>query len=97
MRTYQPIWEEIKKKNSCIVKTRLSTVSLIKKAVIKEKDMDFPFKDKNKNDPFMLIIRTVQVENTTVVHIHFSLKQRYGIIDKVVTPPVIKTFDYLEL
>ena len=43
-RQYQPIWEQIKRDGFCDVSTQRAWHARVKKAVIKEKDMDLGFK-----------------------------------------------------
>lgn len=44
MRLYQPIWEQLKQKHKCDIAAPKAYHKRIKKAVIKEKDMDLGFK-----------------------------------------------------
>ena len=56
-RLYQPIWEEIKKRDKCfILVVNPGMVSTVKRGVIKEKDQDLGFKILNDTDKLKLQI-----------------------------------------
>lgn len=80
LREYQPVWNKIKETAKCRLEVPPQLVARVKKAVIKEKNMDSAFKLMNDEDQFRLVIsydRKSQV-------LKFELKQKYGLEERVV-------------
>jgi hypothetical protein len=79
-RQYYPIWERIKTTGSARLKCAPGFVARVKKAVIKEKDMDVGYKLMNEEDPCRLEVsynRSSQV-------LTFKLVQTYGFEERIV-------------
>ena len=80
---YYPIWQRIKNRDVCeIMVARSQDAARIRKAVIKEKNMDLAFKIMNDIDPHRLHI----TYDEKVGKMTFVLKQQLGIglVEKVV-------------
>jgi hypothetical protein len=77
-RKYQPIWEALKKKERVVLEVRLVFVARVKKAIIKEKNMDVGFKVVNDFDDFYLEFDYNPEKQLMTV----LLKSRIGIEDR---------------
>jgi len=77
MRHYQPIWEKIKKDNSCSITAPRQLHKRIKKAVIKEKDKDLGFKLILSEEGRKALLTT----NSQGSILTFNLKFSIGIAD----------------
>ena len=55
MRKYQPIWERLKKRDRVVLEVEPWLARRVKKAVIKEKDSDIPFKIMNELERLRLV------------------------------------------
>lgn len=75
IRTYQPIWEALKKKKKCTLAVNPLLFARVRKAVSKEKRLDLAFKVLNDHDYFFLKITTDKKKHTMT----FELKQRFGL------------------
>lgn len=76
MRTYQVIWERIKKDKRVVLRVKPGFVKRVKKAVSKEKNMDEGFKFRNSHDHFYL----VSAYDKEKQELSFLLKQSVGIL-----------------
>lgn len=67
LRMYQSIWEQVKTNGKCVVKAYPQTHFRLKKAVIKEKDMDITFKVENEEKKHRLKISLLPGTQDTLV------------------------------
>lgn len=80
MRKYEQIWQQIKKRDKCVVQiVHPALVERVKKGVIKEKDRDLGFKVMNDVEPFRLEI----AYDRETQQMSFKLTQRLGMATKV--------------
>ena len=78
-RKYQTVWEKIKLNGHITLEVAPIFVARVKKAVIKEKDMDLGFKLMNEHD----IFRLNSFYDKTKMQLKFVLKQRAGIEERI--------------
>lgn len=77
VRKYQPVWERIKAREVVTLEVLPALVARVKKAVIKEKDMDLGFKVLNDHAKFRLIV-DYSMEKKHLTFRLSSLNQRLG-------------------
>lgn len=76
-RMYQEIWEAVKKTGRCTIECNPRLFERVKKAVIKEKWLDIPFKVENDTRRYTLEV----VVNTTKKQMTFFLHKSIGLDD----------------
>lgn len=79
-RKYAAIWQKIKTTGRCTVESHPAYFARVRKAVIKEKNMDLGFKVLNDHDRFFLKIEMMPDKKDAMKSkIRFILKQQLGL------------------
>lgn len=79
-RKYEAVWLKVKTTGKCTVEAHPAFFARVRKAVIKEKNMDLGFKVLNDHDRFYLKIEEVRNEKDAMKSkIRFILKQVLGL------------------
>ena len=85
MRKYEPVWTALKHSQVVTLEVHPKLLPRVKKAIIKEKNIDLGFKVMNELENLFLKFTVIEIPDVqNKVHLKVELKQSLGIVGIVI-------------